>query len=86
MTTFLFRDRRLCFDSRFNDSLTNLWDMPAETTVRQVGKNAKMCKGSDEPIVEPAASRSLLVLLATLAPLDENFPAIEDLAPGPSSA
>jgi hypothetical protein len=42
--------------------------------------------GSDEPIVEPAASRSLLVLLATLAPLDENFPAIEDLAPGPSSA
>jgi hypothetical protein len=80
MTTFLFRDRRLCFDSRFNDSLTNLWDMPAETTVRQVGKNAKMCKGSDEPIIEPAA------LLATLAPLDENFPAIEDLAPGPSSA
>jgi hypothetical protein len=31
--------------------------------------------------IEPAQRKSLLALLETLAPLDENFPPIDDLTP-----
>ncbi len=34
-------------------------------------------------IIEPVAPRSLLDVLATLKPLDEDFPPIHDLAPEP---
>ena len=47
------------------------------------GKDAVMRKDGDRLIIEPAAPKSLLALLATLAPLDEEFPPIPDAAPDP---
>jgi antitoxin VapB len=38
-----------------------------------------MRKEGDRLIIEPAAPRSLLAILATLEPLDEDFPPIADL-------
>jgi antitoxin VapB len=45
------------------------------------GMDAIMRKEGDRLIIEPAPPRSLLVLLATLAPLDEEFPPIFDPVP-----
>lgn len=45
------------------------------------GKDAVMRKEGDRLIVEPAQPKSLLGILATLAPLDEEFPPIEDPHP-----
>jgi antitoxin VapB len=45
------------------------------------GEDAVMRKEGDRLIIEPAAPRSLLALLATLPPLDEDFAPIGDLAP-----
>ena len=45
------------------------------------GKDAIMRKEGDRLIIEPIPSRSLLALLATLSPLDEQFPPIPDPAP-----
>ncbi len=45
---------------------------------------AVMRKEGDRLIIEPAPPKSLLRLLATLSPLDEDFPPILDLAPVPS--
>jgi antitoxin VapB len=42
-----------------------------------------MRKEGERLIIEPAPPKSLLALLATLAPLDEEFPAIPDTAPDP---
>ena len=47
------------------------------------GEDAIMRKEGDRLIIEPAPPKSLLALLATLAPLDEAFPAIPDPAPDP---
>jgi antitoxin VapB len=47
------------------------------------GEDAIMRKEGERLIIEPAPPRSLLGLLATLAPLDEDFPPIADLAPEP---
>ncbi|MDB5361226.1 MAG: AbrB/MazE/SpoVT family DNA-binding protein [Rhodospirillales bacterium] len=47
------------------------------------GEDAVMRKEGNRLIIEPAAPKSLLALLATLAPLDEEFPSIEDLPPDP---
>jgi antitoxin VapB len=47
------------------------------------GEDAIMRKEGDRLIIEPTPPKSLLALLATLAPLDEDFPPIEDLAPDP---
>jgi antitoxin VapB len=47
------------------------------------GEDAVMRKDGDRLIIEPAAPRSLLALLATLAPLDDEFPPIPDAAPDP---
>jgi antitoxin VapB len=47
------------------------------------GEDAIMRKEGDRLIIEPAPPKSLLAVLATLAPLHEDFPAIEDLNPDP---
>jgi len=47
------------------------------------GEDAIMRKEGARLIIEPARRKSLLAVLATLKPLDEDFPEIEDLAPDP---
>jgi antitoxin VapB len=42
------------------------------------GAHAIMRKEGERLIIEAAASRSLLALLTTLAPIDEDFPPISD--------
>jgi antitoxin VapB len=43
------------------------------------GEDAIMRKEGDRLVIEPAPPRSLLALLATLEPIEEEFPAIEEL-------
>jgi len=45
------------------------------------GEDAIMRKEGDRLIIEPAPPKSLLAVLATLAPLEEDFPPIPDRAP-----
>ena len=45
------------------------------------GEEAIMRKEGDRLIIEPAPPKSLLAVLATLAPLHEDFPPILDLPP-----
>ena len=45
------------------------------------GEEAIMRKEGDRLIIEPAATRSLLALLRTLSPIEEDFLAIPDLPP-----
>jgi antitoxin VapB len=40
-----------------------------------------MRKEGDRLVIEPAPPRSLLAVLASLEPLDEEFPAIDELPP-----
>jgi antitoxin VapB len=47
------------------------------------GAQAIMRKDGDRLIIEPAPSKSLLALLATLAPLDEEFPPVPELPVDP---
>lgn len=47
------------------------------------GENAIMRKDGERLIIEPARPKSLLAVLATLAPLEETFPSIDDLPPDP---
>ena len=47
------------------------------------GKNAVIRKEGERLIVEPVAPKSLLEVLATLAPIDEEFPEIPDTIPRP---
>jgi antitoxin VapB len=47
------------------------------------GEDALMRKEGDRLIIEPAPPRSLLAVLATLRPLEEDFPAILDALPDP---
>jgi antitoxin VapB len=47
------------------------------------GKDAIMRKEGGRLIIEPAKPKSLLAVLATLAPLDEEFPPIPELALDP---
>jgi antitoxin VapB len=47
------------------------------------GENAIMRKEGDRLIIEPAPPKSLLALLATLRPIDDEFPPIPDPAPDP---
>lgn len=47
------------------------------------GEDAIMRKENGKIVIEAAPPRSLLALLATLEPLDEDFPDIEDPAPEP---
>ena len=45
------------------------------------GEDAIMRKEGERLIIEPAPPKSLLALLATLSPLDEEFPRVPDAAP-----
>jgi antitoxin VapB len=45
------------------------------------GEDAIMRKEGDRLIIEPAPPKSLLAVLARLAPLEEDFPPIPDRAP-----
>jgi antitoxin VapB len=47
------------------------------------GDDAIVRKDGNKLIIEPAPPQSLLALLATLDPLDEDFPAIPDPVPDP---
>ena len=47
------------------------------------GEDAIMRKEDGRLIIEPAPARSLLGLLATLSPIDEDFPSIADAPPEP---
>jgi antitoxin VapB len=47
------------------------------------GAEAVVRKEGDRLIIEPARPRSLLEVLDTLDPLDEDFPEIQDLPPEP---
>jgi len=47
------------------------------------GDEAIMRKEGDRIIIEPAPPKSLLAVLATLAPLREDFPFIPDMPPDP---
>jgi antitoxin VapB len=45
------------------------------------GEDAIIRKEGERLIIEPTPPKSLLAVLATLAPLDEDFPTIADLPP-----
>ena len=45
------------------------------------GEDAIMRKDGDRLIIEPAPPKSLLALLATLKPLQEDFPVVPDFPP-----
>ncbi len=47
------------------------------------GDEAIIRKDGDRLILEPAAPTSLLAVLATLPPLDVDFPRVDDPAPEP---
>ena len=47
------------------------------------GEDAVMRKEGSRLIIEPAPAKSLLALLATLTPLNDDFPPIPDLSPDP---
>jgi antitoxin VapB len=47
------------------------------------GEDAVMRKEGNKLIIEPAPKRALLALLASLEPLDDEFPPITDLPPEP---
>ncbi len=47
------------------------------------GEEAVMRKEGERLIIEPVRKKSLLALLATLEPIDEEFPPIEDKPPEP---
>lgn len=45
------------------------------------GEDVIMRKDGERLIIEPTPPKSLLVVLATLAPIDEDFPPIHDVPP-----
>lgn len=47
------------------------------------GEDAVMRRDGDRLIIEPTPPRSLLAVLDTLAPMDEDFPPIPDAPPEP---
>ncbi len=47
------------------------------------GDNAIMRRDGDKLVIEPARPKSLLALLATFTPLDEDIGPIEDFPPDP---
>lgn len=47
------------------------------------GEDAVMRKEGDRLVIEPAPPNSLLAVLATLEPLEETFPEIDDRPPEP---
>lgn len=55
--------------------------IPREFELRT--QNAVMRKEGEKLIIEPAPPKSLLGVLATLQPLDEDFPPLSDPFPDP---
>jgi len=55
--------------------------IPREFELRS--EEAIMRKEGDRLIIEPAPPKSLLAVLATLRPLNEDFPPVGDLPPDP---
>jgi antitoxin VapB len=49
------------------------------------GDEAIMHRDGDRLVIEPVRKRGLIALLMTMAPLDEDFPEIDDLVPPPES-
>lgn len=47
------------------------------------GEDAIIRKEGDRLIIEPVQKKSLIALMDTLDPLDEDFPPIDDPPPGP---
>jgi antitoxin VapB len=47
------------------------------------GEDAIIRRDGDKLIIESAPAGSLLALLAELRPIDDAFPQVEDLPPGP---
>ena len=47
------------------------------------GEDAILRKEGDRLVIEPAPPRSLLAVLATLEPIDEDFPVIDELPHSP---
>ena len=47
------------------------------------GEDAVIRKEGERLIIEPTSPKSLLALLATLQPIEEDFPPIPDPTPGP---
>jgi len=47
------------------------------------GDEAIMRRDGDRLVIEPMRKRGLVALLATMQPLDEEFPEIDDPVPGP---
>jgi antitoxin VapB len=47
------------------------------------GQDAIMRKEGNRLVIEPAPAKSLLAVLATLKPLQEDFALIDDTPPGP---
>ena len=47
------------------------------------GEDAIMRRDGDKLVIEAVPPRSLLAILAELAPIEESFPEIEDRPPGP---
>ncbi len=50
------------------------------------GNEAIVHRDGDRLVIEPVRKRGLLALLATMAPLDEAFPEIDDPVPPPERA
>jgi len=47
------------------------------------GDEAIMHRDGDRLVIEPVRKRGLIALLATMKPLDEDFPEIDDAPPRP---
>ncbi len=49
------------------------------------GDEAIMYRDGDRLVIEPVRKRSLVALLKSMKPLNENFPEIDDPVPAPES-
>ena len=49
------------------------------------GNEAIMHRDGDRLVIEPVRKRGLLALLASMKPMDEDFPDIDDPAPEPEN-
>ena len=49
------------------------------------GDEAIMHRDGDRLVIEPVRKRGLVALLKTMKPVEDDFPAIDDPAPGPES-
>ena len=50
------------------------------------GDEAIMHRDGDRLVIEPVRKRGLVALLKSMAPLDEEFPLVDDPAPAPERA